>query len=288
MAKNDVTGRVPLPLLASGPSGQGFPKTWLFDVDGTLTPPRGDMDPAFRSWMARFVATREVCLVTGGTWERIERQCGPALARAFRAAYLCNGNEARVQGEVAYSRRLHVPPALQRELDELMRQPLPLTGQAPVLEQRPGMLTVCAVSPSASPEQRQAFEQWDAYAHWRLRCAQRLKQACPQWRFQLAGQTSLDLFEAGADKSQALNHEGAGPLWFFADAAYPQGNDWTLAEALRARNDGSRVFLVRDWRHTWSLLQALVQELAPELAPEHAPCESGLDAALPCPLPAAA
>jgi len=284
MAKNNMKGLAPRALLSPGPAALNSPKTWLFDVDGTLTPPRGELDPFFRAWMARFVATREVCLVTGGTWARIERQCGPALARAFRAAYLCNGNEARVQGEVVYSRMLRVPPALQSALDELMRQPLPLTGQAPVLEHRSGMLTLCAVPPSATPEQRLAFEQWDAHAHWRLRCAKWLKQACAQWRFQLAGQTSLDLFEAGADKSQVLSHEGAGPLWFFADAAYPLGNDWTLAEALRARNDGSQVFLVRDWRHTWGLLQELAQDCAQD-CPAH---PGGLGSPPPRALPAAA
>lgn len=248
--------------MAKNDSHLRTPQAWLFDVDGTLTPPRGDMAPEFAQWMTQFAQEHEVCLVSGGTWQRIERQCGPTLAHAVRTAYLCNGNEARVNGATEYTRQAVLPPLLQDALAHLLKQPLPLTQAPPVLEHRPGMVTVSGISTSATPAQRAAFEQWDAQTGWRRSCAQWLESTCPQWRCQIAGQTSLDLFELGADKSQVLEHEGSGPLWFFADAVHPQGNDWTLAQALKARNDGSRVFAVRDWRHTWEILRVLTQSQA--------------------------
>lgn len=247
-------------LLPAEPSTNRFvfspaPRAFLFDVDGTLTAPRSTMPAQFEQWFAEFCARHTCSVVSGGMWERVSRQVGPRVAQALKNIHLCNGNEQRTAQQVCYRRPVFLSLKMRAALQVWLEQGPALAGVYPHLEERPGMLTLTWLDTNASAQQRCAFEHWDALHGLRARAARSLSAQFPHWTFQPAGQTSLDLFEQGADKSQVLLREGPGPFWFFADAVYPGGNDWSLAQALSARNDGSRVFKVRDWKHTWALLR---------------------------------
>jgi len=229
------------------------------------------MPEGFRRWFEAFVQTNPCAVVSGGSWDRVSAQLGPVVVRHLQRVYVCNGNEMRENGQVRYRRPCRLPtalalalqneacalPALPPELQAVLGAPL-----RPWLEQRAGMATLSWLPLQASTLQRVAFERWDAQAGVRHELAADLSRRFEGWRIQPAGQTSLDVFEQGADKSQVHLFEGPGPLWLVADAITPYGNDWTLAQALRARQDGSRAFKVAGWEQTRQLLEAWVQKSA--------------------------
>ena len=43
---------------------------YIFDVDGTLTPSRGMIDPKFKIWFKKFIELYPVSLVTGSDREK--------------------------------------------------------------------------------------------------------------------------------------------------------------------------------------------------------------------------
>ncbi len=234
------------------------PPVWLFDVDGTLTQPQGVITAEFSTWMQDFAQTRDVRIVSGGDRARILRQLGRPLVEALKVSYNSLGNSVWVQG-VEISRLKFDPP---QGLTELLREAPELRehvgGEQGQLGWKNGMLAFSLLGAKASTEQRAAYKATDAKSGMRRRLAQRIEAAFPTLTAQVAGETSVDIFPKGRDKSQVLARI-PGPVFFFADATHQGGNDHTLSEMLRARGDGSRVYAVEDWTHTWAVLRRLVQ-----------------------------
>ena len=52
---------------------------FIFDVDGTLTPSRGKIDPQFEEWFKQFITLNTVCLVTGSDRLKTIEQIGEML-----------------------------------------------------------------------------------------------------------------------------------------------------------------------------------------------------------------
>ena len=43
---------------------------WIFDVDGTLTPSRGKIDPNFKEWFLKWQETHDTYIVTGSDYPK--------------------------------------------------------------------------------------------------------------------------------------------------------------------------------------------------------------------------
>ncbi len=230
---------------------------WLFDVDGTLTPPSGQMSAGFASWFLHFAQRHPVYLVTGGSYERMRYQLGDELLDAVRACWCCLGN-TRWEGhrEVARNEFALPEPARAFLQHALERSPYPLrTGLH--FEQRQGLVNFSIVGRNANGAERQHYFDWDRRTGERLALLKRFRATFPELDAQLGGETSCDIFARGRDKAQVLRHL-PGPVHFFGDQMGPWGVDRPLAEALRARGDSSCVHEVGGWRHTEALLHALV------------------------------
>ncbi len=229
---------------------------WLFDVDGTLTPAQGVVNPAFATWLQAFSREKDMRIVSGGDRTRILRQLGRELVANLAVSYNSLGNSVWMN-DVEVARLQFEPPRGLTELllsaPELAAYPGRRQGS---LSWKNGMLAFSLLGDDATSEERLAYRQFDAQARVRQRLADRVMRDFPSLSAQVAGDTSVDLFPRGKDKSQVLDHI-AQPVYFFADRTAPGGNDHSLAQALHARNDGSRVFAVDNWEHTWSLLREL-------------------------------
>lgn len=71
---------------------------------------------------------------------------------------------------------------------------------------------------------------------------------------QIAGETGVDIFPVGRDKSQVLNDQQvSGPAGFFGNRIQPGGNDYSLAMAVEAC--GGLAHPVTSWEQTWETLQ---------------------------------
>lgn len=228
--------------------------TWLFDVDGTLTPSRASMRADFRDWFLRFTRANTVCLVTGSDYGKTVEQVGPEILAAVHTSFNCMGNSIwRAGVEVA-----HAPFGLPAEVETHLLTAL-ATSPYPVrtglhIERRRGMVNFSVVGRNAVHDQRRAYYEWDLRHNERRALSQALENAFPGLSCQIAGETGLDIFPRGRDKSQVLERV-QGPVRFFGDRMDVGGNDHSLAAAIERAGDGSRAHPVRDFEHTWELLR---------------------------------
>ena len=65
---------------------------YLFDVDGTLTPAKSKITPAFKKQFSRWMKGKEVYIVSGGTFIRIVDQLGLQIMNMVDGVFSCMGN----------------------------------------------------------------------------------------------------------------------------------------------------------------------------------------------------
>ena len=60
---------------------------FVFDVDGTLTPSRGQMDPEFKQWFKSWARHKPVYLVTGSDYAKTLEQVGSDVCELVTGVY---------------------------------------------------------------------------------------------------------------------------------------------------------------------------------------------------------
>ena len=69
-------------------------KKYIFDIDGTLTPSRSQIDPDFRAFMLIFSWENDMYLVTGSDRQKTIEQVGEDLYNRSKRVYNCSGSDA--------------------------------------------------------------------------------------------------------------------------------------------------------------------------------------------------
>jgi hypothetical protein len=84
-----------------------------------------------------------------------------------------------------------------------------------------------------------------------------LEERFPKIQAKVGGETGIDIFPLGSDKSQILrDFDPNDELHFFGDAMHPAGNDYPLKKII-LDNDLGICYNVRDYVHTWELLKTV-------------------------------
>ena len=226
---------------------------YVFDVDGTLTPSRGTIDREFAEWFVDFCRTHLVYLVTGSDRAKTLEQLGETVYNNCARVYQCSGSvvyiaDCRVQTlDWSINETAHqwLENELERSAFELR------TGNH--IEERPGMVNFSVVGRNATPNERRLYVKWDRETNERNNIADRFNQEFPGITARVGGETGIDIFPTGCDKSQILRDFEDNNVIFFGDAMHEQGNDYPLAAA----NTAGTNYAVRDWQHTWEILQGL-------------------------------
>lgn len=232
---------------------------FLFDVDGTLTPSRGIIDPEFEDWFHNFCLHNRVYLVTGSDYAKTLEQIGFDICVSAQRVYNCSGNEVWVSGHnIGKSDWELSEDAEQWLLGELSESKFPLrTGNH--IEKRTGAVNFSIVGRNATLGERIMYRNWDQETNERMVIAQKFNDLFPELQAQVGGETGIDIFRKGCDKSQVLKDFASNDkLYFFGDRTDPGGNDHSIACAIDARPDG-RTFKVNDWRQTFETLSYLVE-----------------------------
>ena len=66
---------------------------FIFDVDGTLTPSRGVIDPQFKAFFNSFCLMNNVYLVTGSDKPKTVEQIGEDIYNKCKRVYQCSGSD---------------------------------------------------------------------------------------------------------------------------------------------------------------------------------------------------
>ena len=111
---------------------------YIFDVDGTLTPARQQIDHDFEKYMLDFSDKEDVYLVTGSNREKTIEQIGNKLFQKAKRVYNCSGSDV-YEGDInVYRDEWEIPSDVEEFLmDELHHSKFPVrTGTH--IERRPG------------------------------------------------------------------------------------------------------------------------------------------------------
>ena len=138
-------------------------KKYIFDVDGTLTPSRQQIDSDFEKYMLDFSDKEEVYLVTGSNREKTIEQIGNDLFQKAKRVYNCSGSDV-YEGDInVYRDEWEIPSDVEEFLmDELHHSKFPVrTGTH--IERRPGGInfSILGRGQGVVLEERDEYVKWD-------------------------------------------------------------------------------------------------------------------------------
>ena len=231
---------------------------FIFDVDGTLTPSREQINPEFLLFMMFFAAKHDVYLVTGSDRDKTLEQIGVDLYNAVKRVYNCSGADVYEQDKNVYRSEWTLPWDVERFLyDELDYSVFPYRNGNHI-ERRPGGVNFSILGRHEDTSlRRKEYIKWDKERLERQDIADRIRTSFPELTVALGGQTGVDIGPKGSDKSQILRDFRLGEeVVFFGDRMEEGGNDYSLGEAVK--NMGGKAYPVKDWKDTQSILNSVV------------------------------
>jgi phosphomannomutase len=231
---------------------------FIFDVDGTLTPSRQQIDPNFAIFFGDFCAVNDVYLVTGSDKPKTVEQIGEDIYSLAKRVYNCSGCDVW-EGETnirSSNWKLKISEKTWL-LDKLEESQFPLrTGLH--IEERQGMVNFSVVGRNATMGERKLYVKYDTEFNERNTIADLFNKEFPNLVARPGGETGIDISPKGNDKSQILqdfNHEDK--IYFFGDRMDPAGNDYPLKKALYDGYYNYEAYSVQDWQDTWERLNEI-------------------------------
>lgn len=233
-------------------------KVYLFDIDGTLTPPRQKMDENFAEFFLPFAKENIVYLATGSDIEKAREQVDQRILMMCQGVFTCSGNEFWERGKKIYSNEFYPRPKLVTFLEKCVEVSDYHTKTGNHIEYRNGMLNFSVVGRNATLEQRDSYSEWDKRKQERWSIALSLladKESFGDIDVSVGGEISIDIYPRGKDKSQAVSkirqlHDLS--IVFMGDRMEPNGNDYPAAKALKA---GDTACQVENWKMTELLIR---------------------------------
>ncbi len=229
----------------------------LFDMDGTLTDPRGPFHTELLLNLRALSKHAEIGILTGSDLGYIQSQMLKLIKfselRFVTHLLPCNGTKHYLPPKYPEDdHKLVHENSMEKELSkqcyrEILRlvtqlqadacfYNIPLTGH--FVDTRGSMINWCPIGRKASSEERTEFIKYDEKSDFRIRfllsLRHKLNIKCPgKIEVKLGGETSFDIFPIGWDKTYALQHFKDKTCWFVGDRCEKDGNDYEIYEALK-------------------------------------------------------
>lgn len=213
----------------------------LFDVDGTLTIPRGKITNEMKEFLSKLRKKIVIGTIGGSDFEKQKEQLGTDVQSRFDYCFAENGLTA-MSGNINLGSqcfRKYLGEENLRELINYILKYLSNLEDVPVkrgtfIEYRNGMLNVSPIGRSCSREERNHFEKWDNETKCRNKMVYELEKEFGKrfgLTFSIGGQISFDIFPNGWDKTyclQFLEQDKFDEIHFFGDKTYKGGNDYEI------------------------------------------------------------
>jgi len=228
---------------------------YLFDVDGTLTPPRGAMDNKFKRFFASWIEGKrdnlnKVILITGSDKDKTIKQVGYAMWRYVDGVYQNSGNQLYIRGQLIRESKWQMSANLHLDILEEIEKSRWHGKAKKNIEERIGMVNISTVGRSAGRILRKEYLEWDKRRLEREGIVQRLSKKHPQLDFSIGGEISIDIYPKGKDKSQVVE-KLTGESVFFGDKCDVGGNDYTISQRV------NKSYPVSNWTETYEILKTI-------------------------------
>ncbi len=231
---------------------------FMFDIDGTITPPRQRMTEEFLEFFLPFCIENKVYLCTGSDWPKVVEQVPTEILEIVEGVFTCSGNALwrDMHEQENWRNDWQVPAEVLTELIKFSSSTKSphVTGRH--LETRVGMVNFSTIGRNCTQEQREEYEEWDNEVGERRHIVDVLSAKFPDLDFNIGGQISIDIHPKGNDKSRAVLLATAweqDEILFFGDRLMPGGNDWAVTKVLKEQN----CVKVDSWQDTLSFLSRI-------------------------------
>lgn len=235
-------------------------KIFLFDVDGTLTPPRQSMADDFAEFFGRFSSREKVFLISGSNYAKLEEQVPEHILHQCEGVYGCSGAEYYQNGEKRYTKEHEFPEDLMYLCHNFVIKSQFTIRTGNHIELRPGMLNISSVGRNAKDHERKAYHAWDSFTQERNDFVNKINDSNMAYEASAGGEISIDIVPNGWNKSvvkiEVLKKYPDASLIFFGDRIVENGNDLPLAEALKTPIGKHSSYNVTSYEDTRRLLEA--------------------------------
>tara|TARA_Y100000593_G_C4311052_1_gene338372 strand:+ start:458 stop:1183 length:726 start_codon:yes stop_codon:yes gene_type:complete len=239
-------------------------KTYIFDVDGTLTPSRQTMTEDFSKFFDKWSKKNTYWLVSGSDLKKMQEQIPIAYLDRAEGLFCCGANELYQNGNLMYEKSFNVPkPVVEFLLSQVSLTAYPYDRAKNNIENRKNMLNFSVIGRDCTQEQRDSYYHWDMEHKERFRIANTINNQWPLLEATIGGQISIDIAPRGNNKSQVLDvvksaQKNVDEFIFIGDRTMSGGNDYPLAELMN-RTNGCKVFQTEGANQTMEILEWLEQ-----------------------------
>ena len=229
----------------------------LFDMDGTLTPARKRISNDVVSCLKNLSKIAKIGIVSGSGFNYIVEQCSDLWSEVGSVypeditLFPCNGTkmytwkkmrwdldfEARIQDEIGedkFRKFISILLDLQCKFSKDY-ETIPMIGH--FISYRGSMINWCPMGRDASFTYREDFVKKDKEYNIREDLISQLKQSLKENEIEgitiaLGGNTSIDIYPKGWDKTFCLNHIDESEIWFVGDRCKKGENDYEIFKML--------------------------------------------------------
>jgi len=231
-------------------------KTWIFDVDATLTPSRNKIDNDFEEFFYNWILKNDTYLCSGSDIGKLKEQLTPRILEGVKGVFTCMANVYYEKGEEIYRKDFKPPVGLEEDLKYFLFSSLYEKRTGNHIEKRTGIWNYSIVGRNANKEEREHFKNWDEKHGSRKTISSYLNSRYRDTiESSIGGDISIDIYNLGRDKRQVVEYLSDldfSNVTFIGDRIYPGGNDYELAEAVEKH--GGKSTNVNNWKETRKIL----------------------------------
>jgi len=241
-------------------------KLIVFDLDGTLTESKADLDTEMSALLRDLLGVVKVAVISGGSWQQFEKQ---VLANLASNESLVNLSLLPTCGtkffkyvrdwEEIYSEDFTADE--KEKIVQSLKSAFTAAGfkidkvWGEVIEDRGSQITFSALGQQAPLEEK---KKWDPDFAKRKKMKTFLDTLIPEFFVRLGGTTSIDVTKHGIDKAYGIKklRDTLGiaidEMIFIGDALFPGGNDYPAKEV------GALSIQVKDPHETKRVIEAII------------------------------
>lgn len=248
----------------------------VFDLDGTLTPSKSNMEPDMASALATLLSRKKVAVIGGGSWSQFKRQFLNELAcprellqnlflfptTAMTFYRYQNGWKKVYSHKFSKQDAERIRKAFRETFIEVGYRP-PQKTYGKVIENRGSQITFSVFGQDVvvrlGKKGLMLKETWrNENTPLKLKMAKLLAKKLPQFEVRAAGFTSIDITKKGVDKAYGVRqiekyvHMPVRKMLFVGDALFPGGND------AAAKKTGIQCVSVRGPKDTEQIIKYLI------------------------------